>query len=263
MVLNTALYHKIPAEELSTSRVEAQAQVEDTGHSSELHSSRPWKTVIFLVGVILFQSTFIAIKLLGHTACSSTSSVKYSAGLHLALKHDRVADTQDSRFWSGNDTASSIAWESIETGHGVVALTQEHAASIGLPETNLHPFETEKHLYVLASYHAIHCLQWLRRHHLALEEGLPVTWSWEHDMHCFDSVRQHVMCHADDTLLTTNGNREVGHGQHHQCKDWDALRDWATEYSACYKDYGYPKPTSRWGVCDGGEDGLPRGSLLD
>lgn len=105
--------------------------------------------------------------------------------------------------------------------------------------------------------------KYLHRHYLALAAGKPVTWPQEHDLHCFDSLRQHIMCAADDTLLYTTGHKDAGHGQLRMCRDWDALRAWATEHSACYADHEWPSSRTRWGQCDGGVDGLPLGSLLD
>lgn len=80
-------------------------------------------------------------------------------------------------------------------------------------------------------------------------------------MHCLDSLRQYVMCNPDETLLYTFGRRDVGHGQVKMCKDWDRIRDWAQERSACYFDSEPDSGIQRWGNCQIG-DGLPVGSLL-
>lgn len=55
-------------------------------------------------------------------------------------------------------------------------------------------------------------------------------------MHCFDALRQYIMCNIDDTLLSTTGHRDLGHGNMKKCHDWDALRDWAEERTANYFD---------------------------
>ena len=95
-----------------------------------------------------------------------------------------------------------------------------------------------------------------------------MDWPTEHDMHCFDTLRQNIMCQADDTLLSTTGRRDAGMNQTRMCRDWDALRQWATEHTACYHDLVDPlgitsHNDARFEKCDGGEDGLPRGSLLE
>lgn len=65
------------------------------------------------------------------------------------------------------------------------------------------------------------------------------------------------MCHADNTPLYTLGEHTSGDGQVHMCKDWSALRDYATENSACFKDRtGTETLREQFGHCDGGIDGL-------
>ncbi|KUI55416.1 hypothetical protein VP1G_02846 [Cytospora mali] len=66
-------------------------------------------------------------------------------------------------------------------------------------------------------------------------------WPLEHDVHCFDSLRQHVMCHADDTLLYSTGHHDAGVQQTKMCRSWDALRDWASGQNAQWKDHINPR----------------------
>lgn len=51
-----------------------------------------------------------------------------------------------------------------------------------------------------------------------------------HSAHCFDYLRQSIMCNADTTL---EGKTEVGPGwgSKHQCKDYDALLEWANKHT--------------------------------
>jgi hypothetical protein len=83
-----------------------------------------------------------------------------------------------------------------------------------------------------------------------------------HALHCFDAIRQHIMCNADNTPLYGHGDGTAGDGQVHQCKSWTALRDYATRNTACFRD-GEPGMTfnERFGVCDDGTDGLEDGAL--
>lgn len=81
-------------------------------------------------------------------------------------------------------------------------------------------------------------------------------------MHCYDALRQYVMCNIDDTLLMTWGKRDAGHHQEKLCHDWDRLREWAGARSAGYLDR---EPGMGGGLVleRGGEmgDGLPVGAL--
>ena len=68
---------------------------------------------------------------------------------------------------------------------------------------------------------------------------------------------QFVVCHADNTPLYTLGQHTAGDGHIHQCRDWNALRDYATENSACFRDrIGLEPLRQQFGHCDGGYDGV-------
>jgi hypothetical protein len=100
----------------------------------------------------------------------------------------------------------------------------------------------------------------LRQHYVALERNETVSWSRGHDRHCFDALRQYVMCNIDDTLLYTWGKRKSGHDQEKKCHDWDKLRVWAEERSAGYFDVEPGMGIRHIGNYHEG-DGLPVGSL--
>ena len=63
-----------------------------------------------------------------------------------------------------------------------------------------------------------------------------------------------LMCDANDNLLTWGGYGKVGVNQTRQCRDWDALRDWATHHTSCYHDTVPKVKDENWRRCDGGRD---------
>ena len=71
-----------------------------------------------------------------------------------------------------------------------------------------------------------HDQKFIRQHYVALKEGKAIDWSVHHDLHCFDSLRQSIMCTANDNLLYATGHKDTGYGQVVRCKDWDMLRNW-------------------------------------
>ena len=103
----------------------------------------------------------------------------------------------------------------------------------------------------------------VRTSYLAASRQEPPKYPMHHALHCFDALRQHIMCHADNTPLYGHGDGTAGDGQVHQCKDWNALRDYATRNTACFRD-GKPGMTleDHFGVCDDGTDGLELGVVL-
>lgn len=147
----------------------------------------------------------------------------------------------------------------------MISVTADFVAQHQLPASLTHPHEGGKVVYALEAYHMMHCTQILRRDFLLLWAGQAATKPLEHAMHCFDALRQSIMCQANDELLIITGHGHTnGFNQTRQCRSWDALRDYATAHTACYWDDEIPSDReSRWKMCDDGSDGLPVGSLLD
>lgn len=100
---------------------------------------------------------------------------------------------------------------------------------------------------------------------MSLKNGHPLDWPLAHDVHCFDAIRQYIMCNIDDSLLWTNGDHSTGTLQAKKCHDWDALREWAEDRAAGYFDYEDNAHTKGEGWKHLGNyhkgDGLPVGSL--
>lgn len=69
-----------------------------------------------------------------------------------------------------------------------------------------------------------------------LAQRQPLDVPFGHSTHCIDAVRQSIMCNAADTLLYKRYNVSDGDGQMRKCRNWGALRDWASKHSACYAD---------------------------
>ncbi|KAF7881961.1 uncharacterized protein EAF02_006649 [Botrytis sinoallii] len=215
-------------------------------------------TNIALIIITLIQGLFIAqlrIEL-------SHQLPKFSPnGLSYARDNIRIAHVP-TRFWNDDEEEEDKSWTAIEAGHGLVSVAPEWAAARGLPDSLIHPRDSSKRVYVIEGYHGIHCLQTLRRHYMNLRRGETPDRPLEHDLHCFDSLRQSIMCMANDELLYTTGHNDAGINQTRQCRDWDALREWASGFTSCYHDYVAPSGETKWGKCDNGVDGLPYGSLL-
>lgn len=99
------------------------------------------------------------------------------------------------------------------------------------------PAPTGDNVYDTSLFHQLHCLASIRGHLLLLKSSIGRNNSDEiqrylldpqvdHVYHCFDYIRQSLMCAGDMTLEwpreETDGTREAfdGWGVTHQCKDW-------------------------------------------
>lgn len=99
----------------------------------------------------------------------------------------------------------------------------------------------------------------MRKTYTDLLRGNPGTVAPSHFGHCLESLRQDMMCLADDTPMPTIDKvHQIGNGQVRQCRDWDALVAWTQEPDrhACYHmldDYRkVPHTLEQFDYCDRG-----------
>ncbi|KAK4502426.1 hypothetical protein PRZ48_005851 [Zasmidium cellare] len=183
------------------------------------------------------------------TAYSLTGGWKRAEASSDAAESDLSADADEATAYSltggwitdyssSNRTLSDGLWHNLRPAYGTVALDLEWAEQQRLPETELHPDDPTKGVYILDGYHQIHCLIMVRQALFEFADGKTQTYPLAHPTHCLDALRQAVMCRADDTPLYTFGDLTSGDGQWRQCRDWNALSQWAADHFA----YGQHEP---------------------
>jgi hypothetical protein len=147
---------------------------------------------------------------------------------------------------------NSIPWES-----GIIALKNEEAATMNLPESQPWPWDSEqKSIYIINSHHILHCVvskplatdaksrlkSQKRNLYISIQEyrnNKTQSVAWPHLLHCLDSIRQDTMCLADDTpryvpLNSVKGFRP-GDGQKRMCRDWATMQRFVEHHDPCYK----------------------------
>ncbi|KAI0129733.1 hypothetical protein BJ170DRAFT_617386 [Xylariales sp. AK1849] len=125
-------------------------------------------------------------------------------------------------------------WTRMSTGgRGVIIVAT--ADRNGLPQPYVVPLpererirlgKEKEEVYMVSMFHQLHCLSTLMRSYgLMVIEGSPPA-DIDHDAHCFDFIRQALLCASD---LTVEGSSEYGEGWGaiHKCKDVDAIKSWA------------------------------------
>ena len=124
----------------------------------------------------------------------------------------------------------------------------------GLPlYSNRNPSNAIRKKYAMSVFHQIHCLQMLREEYmihvgifgggLMTHDGDPQaaeSHKGRHLEHCFDYLRQSVMCCADTTIEWANP--DAGPTQkplidgweipHKECKDWSKVLEFTAEHEA-------------------------------
>lgn len=92
--------------------------------------------------------------------------------------------------------------------------------------------------FSLAAYHQLHCINSLRFSYTVARDGLvtdPEVLKDKigHDNHCFQFIRQSILCKADDALVPFGqDNRTLsgaGFGISHKCRNWAQLRNFVLE----------------------------------
>jgi hypothetical protein len=102
-------------------------------------------------------------------------------------------------------------------------------------------------IYDISVFHQLHCLNHIRTFLFTLKAGIDYNTATEtyenllkaqedHVYHCFDYVRQALMCQADLTVewprTEADGTRVAvdGWGVAHQCKNWVSFQEFFSEW---------------------------------
>jgi hypothetical protein len=92
----------------------------------------------------------------------------------------------------------------------------------------------EGRAFAVSLFHQLHCVNAIRFSYTVARDGLvtdPEILSHKigHDNHCFQFLRQSILCKADTSLVPVPTNRNVslasmGFGSTHRCRDWGRVR---------------------------------------
>ncbi|EGX93791.1 hypothetical protein CCM_02060 [Cordyceps militaris CM01] len=86
---------------------------------------------------------------------------------------------------------------------------------------------------MVSVFHQLHCLYMTREGYYSALEGRRGQVSSAHLMHCFDYLRQTIMCFGDTTLewlpAPPRDNGSTGWGFEHKCRSFDAISHWVEE----------------------------------
>ncbi|KAF2166609.1 hypothetical protein M409DRAFT_23243 [Zasmidium cellare ATCC 36951] len=141
--------------------------------------------------------------------------------------------------WSSLPLLESILanWIPLSpSSRGLITLPQSSHPTHDPPYT-LDPLNTgsPQEAYMLSAPHQLHCLSTIMHSYGKLWNGADETHMAEHIAHCFDYLRQGILCAGD---VTVEGNAswrfpdrkvEPPWGAEHMCRDWEGVREWADE----------------------------------
>jgi hypothetical protein len=132
----------------------------------------------------------------------------------------------------------------LHTLHNWIPLSSESRGYIRAPESGSYDLPEPLNIaidrhndgpgYMVSVFHQLHCLSYLAEYFQRGYGGIELTEEVaHHSAHCFNYVRQGLMCNADVTL---EGKTDAGPGEgsEHECVDYEALLKWAND-NAAYK----------------------------
>ncbi|KAI3390390.1 hypothetical protein diail_9825 [Diaporthe ilicicola] len=87
---------------------------------------------------------------------------------------------------------------------------------------------------VISVFHQLHCLFMTRAGYFSAKSGNLDEVNMQHLSHCWDYLRQAIMCHSDTTLEwlgpPPHDRGSTGWGYEHQCRDYTAVFEYATAH---------------------------------
>lgn len=127
-----------------------------------------------------------------------------------------------------NGTLADLEWASLvpEGNHGIVVMGPDARP------------------YAVAMFHTLHCLNRIRK---AIVEPSETTQGRHHDQHCFNYVRQMVLCAANTRLNPTNHVMPSGKlatdgiGLMYECRDWDKVYEAFEANHALNRTMSFPR----------------------
>ncbi|KAI1317562.1 hypothetical protein F5Y16DRAFT_148829 [Xylariaceae sp. FL0255] len=131
--------------------------------------------------------------------------------------------------------------ETLQTLHNWIPLSSDSRGYIQIPNSPSYPLLGEPYTtpinrvqdgpaYMMSVFHQLHCLSYVIKHFQQGYAGANLTEEKAfHSAHCFDYLRQSIMCSADTNLEGKTGSGP-GWGSKHICRDYDALLIWANEH---------------------------------
>jgi|ERR1700722_8504832 hypothetical protein len=130
------------------------------------------------------------------------------------------------------------------TGHYNLSADVEWDSTLP-PHNGIFELGPNRRVFALSMYHQLHCLNAMRFTYLLIKGEVAnvtserIRAAFHHSDHCFDLLRQGILCNADIALessmmgLGPDGQSVpggFGDGSIHRCSDWTQIRRYVTEH---------------------------------
>ncbi|TKA27395.1 hypothetical protein B0A50_05007 [Salinomyces thailandicus] len=208
-------------------------------------SHRRLKRYVTILSVALAFAVIALLGLVGNNTWNQNSDTGILSPVP-SIQKTRVTFEENKRFAAGSSSESDEAWAALTPqGDGFILL-----ANNTRQQWDLQPGKptSEGEVYDISLFHELHCLRHIRTHTFTLQAMLGKE-NWQeiydlllkpgedHVFHCFDYIRQALMCAGDMTVewprVEADGSRFAvdGWGITHECKSWDAIMQYMQEHT--------------------------------
>ncbi|KAF3067451.1 hypothetical protein GL218_08634 [Daldinia childiae] len=236
-------YHLLAPEEGAVNELLPQTHGNLSSYWLSLRPLLPWRTFFAILAVLLllivsFTLGYEIRTIMGTTGISPYLNLGHTQADTLwwntEYSSENATDTRLNELWD-----THIPWES-----GIIALTNEEARAMDLPESQPFPWDaSRKRIYIVNAHHILHCV---RNIYISIQQyrtNTPQTINYPHILHCLDSLRVETICSADDTLryvpLNSAHGFRPGDGQLRKCRNWSQVQEFVEAHDPCYR---YLKP---------------------
>ena len=99
--------------------------------------------------------------------------------------------------------------------------------------------------FAISLYHQLHCVNAIRFSYTVARDGLVtdpeiLKRKVGHDNHCFQFLRQSILCKADNSFVPMQTHRNVslaamGFGTTHRCRNWEQVKQFVVENDAKWR----------------------------
>ncbi|KAK5136776.1 hypothetical protein LTR08_002072 [Meristemomyces frigidus] len=207
-------------------------------------SQRRLKRWIQVLSVLLLVISLALLGAIGNLWAKHHNPGNAPLSLVPAMPTTRVTFERNNLFAAGSSVQSDQAWHYLSPdGDGFILVPNNTRQDYHLQPGKQTP---QGEVYDISLFHQLHCLSNIRKQSLTLQAALGRD-NWheiynvllkhqeDHVYHCFDYIRQALMCAGDMTIewprTEPDGRRFAvdGWGITHECKSWEAIMDFMNE----------------------------------
>ncbi|KAH7348465.1 hypothetical protein BKA65DRAFT_427480 [Rhexocercosporidium sp. MPI-PUGE-AT-0058] len=209
---------------------------------AQLLKAQNWKRLRSL-GITILALAIFAIVALAPWAALQDKPNKRSSPVP-DLPTETVIFGNYSDYSAAPTIENNVMWmDLLGTGMGFVSIKDPKRYGLLDGVSNPHmPPDVQN--YGVSMYHQLHCLMMIRTlywqalrgdRNLKMDENDDLEEEMGHVNHCFDYIRQGIMCAGDMSIESAADPRDgegphiSGIGMRHECKSWSASRKWMDE----------------------------------